>query len=52
MVRVLTSPIVKEKLFNSGLESVGSSPEQFGGVVRAEIAKWGEVIKKAGIRTR
>jgi tripartite-type tricarboxylate transporter receptor subunit TctC len=52
MVRVLTSSAVKEKLFNSGLESVGSSPEQFGSIVRIEIAKWGEVIKNAGIRAR
>ena len=50
IVRVLDSAGVKEKLFSSGLESVGSSPEQFGGTVKAEIAKWGKIIKSAGIR--
>lgn len=52
IVRVLNSAGVKEKLFNSGLESVGSSPEQFGGIVRAEVIKWGKVIKSAGIRAQ
>ena len=41
---------VKAGLVAQGFEPVGSSPEQFGAYIAAEIAKWSEVIRKAGIR--
>jgi tripartite-type tricarboxylate transporter receptor subunit TctC len=41
---------VKERVFNAGMEAVGSSPEQLGATIKSEIAKWGRVIKEAGIR--
>ena len=47
---VLARTEVKEKFFNAGMEIVASSPEQFGAMLRAEIAKWSKVIKNAGIR--
>jgi tripartite-type tricarboxylate transporter receptor subunit TctC len=33
-----------------GAEAVPSSPEAFGDFVKQEAAKWGKVIKAAGIR--
>lgn len=51
IVQVLNSADVKEKLFNVGIEVVGSSPEQFAAMMKSDMAKWGKVIKDAGIRT-
>jgi tripartite-type tricarboxylate transporter receptor subunit TctC len=50
MVRVLHQPDVKERFFHAGTEAVGNSPEQFAAVIKAEISKWGKVIKDAGIK--
>ena len=48
-VKVLREPDVRQKLENLGLEVVGSTPEQFGAFIRAEMDKWGPVIKAANI---
>ena len=50
IVRVLAQPDVKLKLFNTGAESVGSTPDELGAMVKSEIARMGKVIKDAGIR--
>ena len=50
MVRALMRTDAQERLFNSGVEAVGSSPEQFAATVKSEMAKWGKVIRDAGIR--
>lgn len=50
MAAALQKTEVKNRLFNIGMESVGGSPEQLQAAVNAEIAKWGKVIKNAGIR--
>ena len=41
---------VKEKFFNAGVETVGSSPAQFAATIKSEMARMGKVIKDAGIR--
>ena len=48
--RVLSSADVKEKLFNTGIESVASTPEQFTATLKSEMARMGKVIRDAGIR--
>ena len=50
IVRLLNRADVKEKLFSSGLQAVGSSPEQLGAAMKSEMARLGKVIKDAGIR--
>jgi tripartite-type tricarboxylate transporter receptor subunit TctC len=50
IVRVLNSAEVKEKFFNAGTETVGSSPEQLMVTVKSEMVRLGKVIKDAGIR--
>jgi tripartite-type tricarboxylate transporter receptor subunit TctC len=50
IVRVISPPEVKERLLNAGEEVVGSGPEQFGAVIKADIARMGKVIKEAGIK--
>jgi len=48
--RALGAPDVKERLARAGNEYVMSSPEEFTGFLRAEIAKWTKVVKEANIR--
>jgi len=50
MVRALNRPEVKEKLFHFGATVVGDAPAAFAATIKSEIAKWGKVIKLAGIR--
>ena len=40
----------KEKFFNTGVEVVGSSPEQLADTMKADIAALGKVIRDVGIR--
>ena len=50
IVRILNEADVKERLFNTGVEVVAGTPEQFAAVVKAEMIRMGRVIKSAGIR--
>ena len=50
IVRALNREDVKERFFNLGFEVVGSSPEEFSAWMRADMIKWGKVIRNAGIR--
>jgi tripartite-type tricarboxylate transporter receptor subunit TctC len=47
----MADPIVKEKLASQGAELIGDSPEHFGDFLDAEIRKWADVIKQAGVVT-
>src|SRR5262249_54538211 len=50
IVRIVHQPELKQKFFNSGVEPVGSTPEEFAATIKTELAKWGKVIKDAGIK--
>ena len=50
VVRILGRPEVKEWLAARAIEAVGSSPEEFGAVIEADIAKWAKVIADAGMK--
>lgn len=45
----LAAPDVKQRLLEVGVEARGSTPEQARDLMVAEIAKWKEVIERAGI---
>ncbi|HJQ64088.1 MAG TPA: tripartite tricarboxylate transporter substrate binding protein [Burkholderiales bacterium] len=49
-VRALKSPDLRERLQGLGAEPVGNTPEQYSAFMQNEIAKWGKVIKAAGIK--
>jgi tripartite-type tricarboxylate transporter receptor subunit TctC len=51
VVAIINLPEVKSHLLAEGAEPVGNTPEQFGEFIRSEIAKWGKVIRSAGLRT-
>jgi tripartite-type tricarboxylate transporter receptor subunit TctC len=48
--RIMATADAREKLGQQGVEYVGNTPEQFGAYLKAELAKWGKVVKQAGIR--
>jgi tripartite-type tricarboxylate transporter receptor subunit TctC len=50
IVKTIQLPDVKQKLLEQGADTVGSSPEYLGRVVKRELAKWPEIIKAAHIR--
>jgi tripartite-type tricarboxylate transporter receptor subunit TctC len=51
VVAIINLPEVKSHLLAEGAEPVGNTPEQFGEFIKSEIAKWGKVIRAAGLRT-
>ena len=49
-VKALAQPDMKERLMALGAEAVGSSPNEFKAFLHAEIAKWAQVVKRAGLK--
>jgi tripartite-type tricarboxylate transporter receptor subunit TctC len=49
-VTALADPAIRKKLAGSGYVAGGSSPEELGKLLKAEIAKWSGVIKSVGIQ--
>jgi tripartite-type tricarboxylate transporter receptor subunit TctC len=47
---MMQAPDVKERLAAMGTEPLTSTPEEFAAYIKREIAKWGDVIRKAGLR--
>ena len=50
LVRAYNAPDIKKQVMDTGSEVAGDSPEEFAAFVRAEKAKWGKVIREAGIK--
>ena len=48
-MRILNLPELKERTRSQGIELAGSTPEQFSAFLRADIAKWTQVIREFGI---
>jgi tripartite-type tricarboxylate transporter receptor subunit TctC len=46
----LKAPDVARRLTADGSTLAGSTPAQFGNLIKTEIAKWSKVIKSAGIK--
>jgi len=51
IVRFVKTADTKEKFLEYGVETVGSSPEEFAAKIKSEMAKTSKVIKDAGIRS-
>jgi len=48
--KALAMPVARDGLGRQGVESVGSTPEEFARLIREEWAKWARVIKAAGLK--
>ena len=49
-VAVLNIPEIKQRFFNAGVESVGTTPQEFAAIIKSETAHLDAVIRKAGLR--
>jgi hypothetical protein len=50
IVKAIALPGMKERMTTLGFEPVASTPEECAAQFRTESAKWGKVIREAGIR--
>ena len=50
MAEALQAEDVKAKLAGLGLEPVGNTPDEFAALIKAETQKWGDIVRKAGIK--
>lgn len=48
--KALDDPRVKQRLYDVGAEAMPSTPEAFGKMLHAEIAKWTKVVRTANIK--
>ena len=51
IVRLLNSADVRERFARQGVEVRTSTPEQFSTFLNSEVARWGKVIRDAGIKS-
>ena len=49
-VKVLALPEIRDHFQRAGMETIGSTPEQFAQQVRTDIARFGKIAREAGIR--
>lgn len=49
IAKIVQSPEAKALFLRDGLETVGNSPQEFGAIIKAEMAKWQKLVKSAGI---
>lgn len=50
IIKTLNLPDVRNRLEELGFEIVGSTPEQFGEIIRADLQKWPQIAKDAEAR--
>jgi tripartite-type tricarboxylate transporter receptor subunit TctC len=50
LARIVTLPDVQERLAALGFSAVGSTPEEFGALIRSDIERWSKVVREAGIK--
>ena len=50
VAKIMTRADIKEKLVAAGTDAMSTSPEEFAAIIRTDMAKWGKVIREAGIR--
>jgi tripartite-type tricarboxylate transporter receptor subunit TctC len=50
IVKVLANPELQSRFLVGGVESVGTTPAQFGASIRDDIVKWGKVAAAAGLK--
>jgi tripartite-type tricarboxylate transporter receptor subunit TctC len=50
VVAALRRPEVMERLSTVGFDTIGSTPEELGAVMKSDLAKWGKVIRDNNIK--
>jgi tripartite-type tricarboxylate transporter receptor subunit TctC len=49
MARALHMPDVQASLVKIGVSAVGSTPEEFGALLKSEVPRWAEVARRSGV---
>jgi tripartite-type tricarboxylate transporter receptor subunit TctC len=50
MVKILTSPDIKERFGKMGVEVIAGTPEQFSTILKSEVSRWAKVVQDANIK--
>ena len=50
MIKALQSPEVKSRLESEGADIIGNTPEQAAAIIRSDLEKWADVIRRTGIK--
>jgi tripartite-type tricarboxylate transporter receptor subunit TctC len=50
IVATLQEPAIAERMARAGLEPIGDTPAGFAQYLKSEAAKWGGLVKTAGIK--
>ena len=50
IVAALADPAIRDPFAQQGFVVAGNTPEQFAALVRAEVAKWREVVRAGNVR--
>jgi tripartite-type tricarboxylate transporter receptor subunit TctC len=51
VAKILHTPEARQELAALGAEPVGDTPEEFAAFLKADIARWGQIIHEKGIRS-
>jgi tripartite-type tricarboxylate transporter receptor subunit TctC len=51
VTQILGNDEIRQRFMSIGVEPVGSTPDAFHVIVKADMAKWGKLIRSAGIRS-
>lgn len=52
LINALKTPVVIDRFVAGGLEPKASSPEQMTTVIKTDLARWGRVVKTAGLKAQ
>jgi len=50
VMTIAVDPEVAKRLAADGADAVGNSPDEFGAHIRSEVAKYGKIIQKIGLK--
>jgi len=50
LVKVMANPDIRQRLAVSGMDATSDTPQQFAKLLGSERARWGDLIRKAGIQ--
>ena len=50
LVKILQMPEIRERYAKEGSETSPTTPEEFGAFVRAEVERWGKVVRDANVK--
>jgi tripartite-type tricarboxylate transporter receptor subunit TctC len=50
IIATLKEPAIADRMARAGLEPVGDTPAEFAQYLKSEAAKWGKLVKSAGIK--